>query len=270
MTRGHVGFIGLGGMGEPMAARILEGGFSVLSCAHRRRGAIEKLRLKGLEEVETAALVGERADVLITCVVDEGQTDAVLRGKSGALSTLKPGSVLVVMSTISPAYCQDLAREVQARNISVLDCPVSGARVRAEQGTLAIICGGQEDIAERCRPILETMGTIHYCGGIGMGQVAKLVNQGIMLGIIKLVQEGRALGRSYGLDPDTLMSVLGNSTANTTVGENWNMFVSMWPQVVGLGQKDLDLCLKAAQAKDVSMPLIEARRAMSWELRPGD
>jgi 3-hydroxyisobutyrate dehydrogenase len=269
MANESTGFIGLGDMGEPMAACILAAGYPVVGCANRSRQAIEGLKAKGLLETANPAEVGARVDILITCVLDEAQTDAVLRGPNGALATLKPGAVVIVTSTLSPAYCQALAIEAARGGIDVLDCPVSGARPRAEQGTLALICGGEPGVIERCRAVMEAMGDIHHCGPVGMGQVAKLVNQGMLYSILKLIQEGRAMARAYGMEADTLMGVLGQSMGNTTAGENWDMFAANWSHIKKLGQKDIDLCITAARANQAAIPLIEARRDMSWEM-PGE
>jgi 3-hydroxyisobutyrate dehydrogenase-like beta-hydroxyacid dehydrogenase len=138
----RVGFIGLGDIGTPMAGRILEGGYRVASCAHRRREAIEMLKASGLVEAPNPYEVARQSEILITMVVDEAQTDAVLKGKDGGLAGLVPGSTVVVMSTVSPDYCKALAVEAADAGIDVLDCPVSGGRPRAAEGSLALICGG--------------------------------------------------------------------------------------------------------------------------------
>lgn len=267
MANDCIGFIGLGDMGQPMAAHILAAGYPVVGCANRSRTAIEALKAHGLEEQPGPGDVGAKADILITCVIDEEQTDAVLRGPNGALAALKPGSVVIITSTLSPTYCQALAGEAAQHGISVLDCPVSGGPIGAKRGTLALICGGDAAIVEKCRPILETMGAIHHCGSVGMGQIAKLINQGILFSIIKLIDEGRTLADAYGMEVDTLMTVLSQSMGNSAAGENWEMFASNWPHTAKLGKKDMDFCLEAARAKDVPLPLIEARRDMSWDLQ---
>ncbi|MCH9673558.1 MAG: NAD(P)-dependent oxidoreductase [Gammaproteobacteria bacterium] len=266
MSARQIGFLGLGDMGEPMAAQLLRGGHRVRSCVYRRREALERLSSLGLEERDSPNAVAQRSEILITCVVDEAQTDAVLRGPHGVLAGLAPDSVLVIASTVSAAYCQAIADELKARRIHVLDCPVSGGRARAERGELALIAGGEEAVLERCRAVLETMGNLFHCGGVGMGQIAKLINQGLLFSTVQLVQEGRALGRSYGMNVDTLMDVLNHSTARSFASENWDMFVSIWAHVVPLAQKDLQLCLDAAHAQDVQMPLVAARRDLPWSL----
>lgn len=268
MSNERVGFIGLGDIGEPMAACIIAGGYQVASCANRSRKAIDGLKAQGLVEKENPAKVAEISDIIVTCLLDQTQTDAVLRGPNGALASLKSGAAIIITSTLAPTYCQELSHEATQRGIHVLDCPVSGARVRAETGDLAIICGGEVDAFERCRPILETMGTPTRCGPVGTGQIAKLVNQGLLYGIIRLLQEGRELARSYDLDPAILMQVLSQATAQTAVGENWDMFVRIWPHAAGLGIKDLGLITDAARAKGLELPMIEARRDISWEMEP--
>jgi 3-hydroxyisobutyrate dehydrogenase-like beta-hydroxyacid dehydrogenase len=262
----RIGFIGLGDIGKPMAACLLGGGYGVTSCANRSRGEIEELKTQGLSEVDDAFVVGEAVRILFSVVVDEAQTDAVLRGPRGALASLRAGSTVIVMSTVSPVYCQDLAAEAARKGIAVIDCPVSGGSARAERGKLALICGASADSLERCRAVLETMGTIYHCGEVGMGQVAKLANQGMVFSIVQLVQEARTMANSYGMDLDALMQVLNRSSARSVVGDHWPFFYNAWPHLAALGKKDVELCLEAARAKGVSMPLVDARKQLSWGL----
>lgn len=254
----RVGFIGLGDLGEPMAARILAAGFNVTSCAYRRRTAIDTLRQDGLVEVSDPFEVGERSDILITMVVDEEQTDKVLRGPRGALASLAEGSTVAVMSTVTPEYCQLLAHEVAERRIGVLDCPVSGTRFRAEQGQLSLICGGDRVLLDRCRPILETMGDVIHCGATGMGQVAKLANQGLIASYFRLAIEARELAEAYSMDLDTLMRVLSQSTGTSFIVENWDKLAPHFPHYSPLWAKDLALCLAAARRKQIELPLVTA------------
>lgn len=260
----RVGFIGLGDIGAPMARRILDGGFEVSSSANRRRDAIEELKAHGLIEVPNPREVAARSDILITMVVDEAQTDTVLKGDGGALAALSSGAVVVVMSTVSPGYCQALAAEVQTSGISVLDCPVAGARPRAENGTLALICGGTSGDIDRCRPVLETMGTIHHCGSIGMGQVVKLANNALVAAKFKAVEEVRKMAEAYQMDLDELMGVLENSTGKSFVVDNWGLLSSNWDHMGGLAKKDLGLYLAAAEARDIECPLMKAVEKLRW------
>ena len=254
----RVGFIGLGDIGTPMAGRILEGGYRVASCAHRRREAIEMLKASGLVEAPNPYEVARQSEILITMVVDEAQTDAVLKGKDGGLAGLVSGSTVVVMSTVSPDSCKALAVEAADAGIDVLDCPVSGGRPRAAEGSLALICGGEPEIVERCRPVLEKMGTIFHCGPVGMGQVAKLGNQGLTAAQFRLVQEVRAMAAAYGMDLDTLMDVVRSSTGASFIAENWSFLEPNRSHLGRMAKKDIDLCLAAGRDREVAMPLVEA------------
>jgi 3-hydroxyisobutyrate dehydrogenase-like beta-hydroxyacid dehydrogenase len=265
-----IGFIGLGDMGFPMARRLLKHGFQVFSCAHRRREAIETLKAEGLIEKSTPREVAERVDVLITIVVDDQQTDAVLRGDSGALAGMKPGSTLIIMSTLSPTYCINIAKEAAELGLTVLDCPVSGGNIGAEKGTLALIVGGDVEATERCRAALEVMGTIHYCGDVGMGQVAKLANNAISLTTAAVVGEACAMARSYGMDMDRLMEILSKSTGQSFIADNWGRATSNWPHLRDLGHKDVGLCIETAKVNNVSLPLIEMRHGQDWTPNPGE
>jgi 3-hydroxyisobutyrate dehydrogenase len=262
----RVGFIGLGDIGTPMARRILAGGFQVYSSAHRRRDAIELLKESGLVEAASPYEVALQTKVLASMVVDEAQTDAVLRGPKGALAGLASGSIVIVMSTVSPEYCKSLAAEAAETGIDILDCPVAGGRPRAERGALALICGGDSKVVERSRPILETMGTVFHCGPIGMGQVVKLANNGLVASQFQLVQEVRAMAEAYEMDLSALMKILSRSTGTSFVVENWDFLETNWRHMGRMAKKDIDLCLAAAKAKNVSMPLVEAacELAVPW------
>lgn len=262
----RVGFIGLGDIGTPMARRILAGGFQVYSSAHRHRDAIELLRGSGLVEAANPYEVALQTKILATMVVDEAQTDNVLRGPKGALAGLTPGSVVIVMSTVSPEYCKSLAVEAAKAGIGVLDCPVSGGRLRAERGALALICGGDAGTLEQSREILETMGIIFHCGPIGMGQVVKLANNGLVAGQFALVQEVRKIASSYGMSLETLMDIIGRSTGTSWVSENWSFLEPHWQHLGPMARKDVVLLLDAARARQIDMPLIEAtnRTAAKW------
>ena len=220
MTKPIVGFIGLGAMGEPMAGHLLAGGFRVTSCANRSREAIERLATAGLEERADAAAVGVDADILMTIVFDESQTDRVLRGDRGALSTMQSGSVIIVMSTVSPAYCRSLREEAATRGVEVIDCPVSGLPAGARARTLSLMVGGDAGAIEKCRAALETMGTIMRCGGIGMGQIVKLANNAVVIGTLGLLLEVRELVRGHGMDFEDFTEILNQSTGRSFVSES--------------------------------------------------
>ena len=269
MTAPTIGFIGLGDMGEPMARRLLEHGFPVVSCANRRREAIEALAGEGLVEVADPAEVGARADILMTIVMDQAQTDQVLRGPTGALATLRPDTVIIIMSTIEPGYCEALAGEAASRDIAVLDCPVSGQRPRAAEGTLSLMAGGDVAVIERCREALEAMGSIFHCGGVGMGMVAKLANNGLVYGYGALLIEVRAMARAHGMDLDLLMDIFKQSSGNSFVVQNWEAMRPRMQHIMAIGGKDVGLCVEAARRKETPVTMLAAWQDFDWaSLKP--
>ena len=251
-------------MGEPMARRLLQHGFPVVSCANRRREAIEALSQEGLVEAENPAGVGAKADILMTIVIDQSQTEQVLRGPTGALARLRSGAAIIIMSTLDPDYCKSLARELAPRDIEVIDCPVSGGVQGAVAGTLALMAGGTADVIERCRAPLEAMGSIFPCGGVGMGMVAKLANNGLSVGTMALVMEVRAMAAAHGMDLATLMEIVKNSTGDSFVARNWDVVQSRFQHLMPLAAKDAGLFVEAASGKGTPTELLSAWQNYDW------
>lgn len=255
MTSTTVGFIGLGAMGEPMAANLLRAGIDVVSCANRNREPIERLAAKGLREVANPAAVGAEADVVMTVVWDEAQNDQVLRGVEGAMAAMSPGGAVIVMSTVSPTYCKELAADAAESDIAVLDCPVSGMVQGAIDGTLTLMIGGADADVERCRAVLEPMGTVSHCGPVGTGQVMKLGNNAMAIGTFGLIMEVREMVAAQGMSLETFMEYLNRSTGRSFVCEHW----PMPPERItftGMPVKDMRRCLGAGEDVGASMPML--------------
>ena len=259
-----IGFIGLGAMGKPMARCLLTNGFEVKSCANVSRDAIEALKADGLIETRTPREVAEGADAVIVMVRDVPQTDRVIGGDDGALQAMAPGSILVLMSTLLPGYCIELAEQAKVRGVALLDAPVSGLPVRAEQGTLTLMVGGDASVAEQFRPAFEAMGTIFPCGGVGMGMVAKLANNMAANGTVALVSEVTRFADAYGMKASTLLDIMSKSTGDSFAARNWEMVQSVWPDIKDLAVKDFRQCIEAANERDVAMPLGEAASQYPW------
>jgi len=256
MTTPTVGFIGLGAMGEPMAANLLAADIDVVSCANRNREPIERLAAAGLREVANPSAVGAESDIVMTVVWDEDQNDRVLRGPDGAIAAMAPGGVVLVMSTVSPTYCKELAAEAAASDIAVLDCPVSGMVQGAVEGTLTLMIGGDEADVERCRTALEPMGTVSHCGPVGSGQVMKLGNNAMVIGTYGLIMEVREMAASQGMDLDVFMAFLNNSTGRSFVSENMNLPPAPIT-FTGMPVKDMRRAVAAARDVGVAMPMID-------------
>lgn len=255
MTLSTVGFIGLGAMGEPMAANLLRAGIDVVSCANRNREPFERLAADGLREVADPVAVGAEADVLMTVVWDEEQNDRVLRGAGGAIAAMKPGGVVIVMSTVSPTYCRELAAEAAKSDIAVLDCPISGMVQGAIDGTLTLMVGGATEDIERCRAMLEPMGTVSHCGPVGTGQVMKLGNNAMVIGTFRLIMEVRNMVVAQGMDLDTFMEYLNRSTGRSFVSES----MPLPPKPItltGMPVKDMRRCVAAAEEVGAAMPMV--------------
>ncbi|MCR9097173.1 MAG: NAD(P)-dependent oxidoreductase [bacterium] len=251
----QVGFIGLGAMGEPMARHLLRGGFAVASCANRSRDAFERLGAEGLDERESPAAVGADADILISIVFDEAQSDFVLRGDTGALSTMRPGSVVIVMSTVSPGYCRALRDEAAERGIRVLDCPVSGLPSGAEAGTLSLMIGGAAEAIEYSREALETMGTVLHCGDVGMGQIVKVGNNAMVIGTLGILLEVREMVTANGMDFEVFKQILNQSTGRSFVSESMPLPKTSTVRMA-MPRKDLGIALAAGESTEARMPIL--------------
>jgi 2-hydroxy-3-oxopropionate reductase len=166
--------------------------------------------------------------------------------------------VLVDMSTISPIATRTIAERLAARGIAMLDAPVSGGYQAAESGTLSIMVGGEEDVLERCRPVLEAMGTVRHIGPAGAGQVCKACNQVAVVVTIQAVAEALVLARKCGVDParvrDALLGGFANSRALDLHGQRM-LEGNYTPGFrVRLQQKDIAIALETAKAADVPLP----------------
>jgi len=256
-----VGFIGLGDMGKPMAKRLLKAGIPVTSCYHIRREPLEEIVNLGATAVSSPEEVARASDVIISIVRDEAQTSEVLWGQEGVMNGVKPGTIILIMSTLSPSFCQKAASEAGKKGVGVLDAPVSGASPAAEAGTLTIMVGGQSQLLEECRPILEAMGkNIFHLGEIGMGQAAKLANNVIVLTGICVATEGLALGVKAGVDLDRMLEIIRVSSGNSWVIEHWEL-ISILKKAYKPGgtldimYKDLGLALDMARDLQVDLPI---------------
>ncbi|MFC1982535.1 NAD(P)-dependent oxidoreductase [Chloroflexota bacterium] len=272
MGQKMIGFIGLGDMGKPMAKNLLKAGFGVTTCGHVRKEPIEELRILGAIVVDSPKEVAEASEVIIVIVRDTAQANEVIRGGKGfwegkgIWQGIKRGSVLIVSSTVEPSYCQKLVVEGKEKGIDVLDVPVSGARTRAEDGTLSILAGGDEAVFERCRPIFEAMGRdIFYLGGPGMGQAFKLVNNYIGIVTAFTTSEGIAMGLKAGLDLTRMLEVIKVSSGNNSMVQRWDLTMAWRKEhdenrensVIGLQYKDVGLAVKFAEELGVPATLGE-------------
>ena len=210
----QLGFIGLGLMGKPMATRLLEAGYTV-AVHNRSQGAVRDLAGRGAIACTTSREVAERAEVVITMLPDAPDVELVLLGERGVLEGAAPGSVVIDMTTNNPDDSARLAAHLWAKQVGMLDAPVSGGDVGARNGTLSIMVGGPRDTFEACEPILKVLGhtIVHVGSQVGMGGHAKLANQ--ILVAVTLAGMGEALvyGAKAGIDPALLVEAMSAGMA---------------------------------------------------------
>ncbi len=255
--RETVGVVGTGIMGAPMARNLAKAGFEVIAY-NRTASRAEALRADGVAVAGSLAEVGRAASVVITMVPDTPDVLAVVEGEDGLAGAMREGSVLIDMSTISPAGTRALAGRLAERGIAMLDAPVSGGSWGAQQGTLTIMVGGEPETFERCLPVFEAMGkSITLMGPSGMGQTTKLVNQILVAGTCAAVAEALVFAASQGADLlKTVEAVSGGAAGSwqlSNLGPRMAQRDFAPGFMVKLQQKDLRLILEAAQEQHVPL-----------------
>jgi 2-hydroxy-3-oxopropionate reductase len=246
---GAVAFLGIGLMGSRQAKRLLDAGIPLVVW-NRSREKSDALAPFGARVVDTAAEAVREADVVIL-MLENGRIVTDVLFSQGVADSLRPGGILVDMSSIKPAEAQDHARRLAERGVQHIDAPVSGGTVGAEQGTLAIMAGGDEQAYSRAKPILEGMGRPVHVGPHGAGQLAKLANQIIVGVTIGAVAEALLLAQRGGADPAKVREALRGGFAESRILELHGQrmverdFVTKGRSVTHL--KDLDNALDAAE-----------------------
>jgi 2-hydroxy-3-oxopropionate reductase len=214
-----IGFIGLGIMGQPMARHLVDAGFS-LAVHSRSPGPVDGLVAAGAQARVSPADVAAGADVVITMLPDTPDVELVLFGENGVTSRLRPGSLVVDMSSIDPLATRRFAESLRAMDADMVDAPVSGGEKGAVEGTLSIMVGGGEDDVTRAMPLLRAMGTtIVHVGDSGAGQVAKACNQLVVASTIQAVAEALVLAERAGVDPRRVREALLGGFAGSKILE---------------------------------------------------
>lgn len=243
-----VGFVGIGIMGGGMARNLVAAGFNVVVWNRTRSKA---------EAIEGAAVAGsprelaDRCDVILICVSDSADVEAVVNGDDGILAGLSTGALVLDHSTISPAVTRELAAAVARAGGSWVDAPVSGGSEGAANGTLSIMVGGEDSDVARAMPYFEAMGkTITHVGPVGSGQLVKIVNQMLVVINQLAVSESLLFAEAAGLDLDaTLQAVTGGAAGSWMLANRGPQMVERdWRPgfTIDLQLKDLRLVLEAA------------------------
>jgi len=266
-----VGFIGLGIMGMPMARNLIKAGFEVV-IYNRTASKADKMVSEGAKKAGSPGDVARQCPAVITIVSDTPDVESVILGENGIIEGIRPDSVVIDMSTISPQATQKIATRLREKGAHLLDAPVSGGEGGAIAGTLSIMVGGDTEVFERCQPILRAMGkNIIHVGVNGMGQTVKLMNQILVAGNLNAVVEALVFAKKSGVDLEKATSAVSGGAAGS-----WQLS-NLAPRIckrdfepgfmIDLMQKDLKLVMEAAAAVKTPLPVTSLIHQMFFSLQ---
>jgi 2-hydroxy-3-oxopropionate reductase len=219
MSDSTIGFIGLGIMGKPMARNLLKAGYTLV-VHNRSPGPVDELSREGAQPATGAKDVAGRGEIIITMLPDSPEVELVYAGEEGILSAVKPGQLLIDMSSISPVVARRLAAKAEQHGCDMIDAPVSGGEAGAIGATLSIMIGGKLSAVERAMPIFRALGkNIVHVGDAGAGQVTKAANQMVVGTTIAIVGEALVLAAKAGVDPAKVRQALLGGFAQSKVLE---------------------------------------------------
>jgi 3-hydroxyisobutyrate dehydrogenase len=259
-TDDRLAFVGLGNMGGPMVARLLAGGHAV-RVFDLDGGALARAAASGATAATSVGDAVGEAGVVITSLPGPHAVELVV---CEILESLSPGGAIVDVSTIDPATARRLHAQAAAAGSGFIDAPVSGGVMKARDGTLTIMVGGEPDVLDRCRFALSHLGAeIVHVGEPGAGQMAKLCNNALCAMILAGMAETFATGRKAGLDGETLVSVVRHSSGGNWLLDNWLPLTAFADDygprfALDLMHKDVRLFAQTAQDLDVPIPVTAA------------
>ena len=245
-------------MGRPMAKNLLKAGHEVVAY-NRSPGPREELAEAGAAIAQTPREAATNVEAVITNVTDSPDVEQVVLGPDGIIEGAAPGTIVIDMSTISPAVTRRIGAALAERGVKMLDAPVSGGDKGAIEGTLAIMIGGDAADVARALPLFEAMGKrITHCGPLGAGQTVKLCNQVAITGALLGVCEALLFAQKNGVDPATMIEAISAGAAGS-----WQLS-NLGPRMlkrdfapgfkVGLMRKDLRLATESAQEQAIALP----------------
>lgn len=265
----QIAFLGIGLMGRRMARRLLAAGWR-LRAWNRDKTKADSLLAEGASVAATPTEAAAGAAVLITMLANGPAVESVLFGANGAAATLQSGSLVIDMSSAPPELARDHARRFAARQIAYLDAPVSGGTTGAEQGTLAIMAGGEPAAFERAKRIFASLGRATLVGPAGSGQLAKLANQAIVAVTIGAVAEALLLVAAGGADPAAVRQAIMGGFADShvlTLHGNRMILRDFIPGGPADHQvKDCATIVATAKAAGLTLPFAETALALFRDL----
>jgi len=256
-----IGFIGLGIMGMPMAANLVQAGHDLVTCDRQPK------TIDGARAVAAPMDAARDRDVVISMLPDTSDVNDVLFGSGAAAGAMHAGTVYIDMSTVSPVATMDFARRLSVQGVAMLDAPVSGGDLGARKGTLSIMVGGSKEAFDHCLPLFQAMGSnIVYAGESGSGQKMKLVNQAVGALNLLAAVEGLRLASASGLDLETVLSAVSAGAAGSWMWSNLGSKIVAGDFSAGfmirLQQKDLRLAREFFEQLGLDAP----GTALTYEL----
>jgi len=256
-----VAFIGLGVMGYPMAAHLkAKGGHDVTVYNRTAAKAEAWVKQHGGTSAPTPAAAAHDADFVFTCVGNDDDLRSVTTGEHGVLSGMKSGAILIDNTTASADVARELFEAAKARNIDFIDAPISGGQAGAENGVLTVMCGGEEAVFERAKPVIEAYARmIGLMGASGAGQLTKMINQICIAGVVQGLAEGIHFGKRAGLDIEKVIEVISKGAAGSWQMENRYKTMNAETYEFGFAvdwmRKDLGMVLSEARSNGARLPL---------------
>jgi 2-hydroxy-3-oxopropionate reductase len=215
----NIGFIGLGVMGKPMAKNLLKAGYNLIVYDINSEPVQELVRA-GAKGAKSSQDLASQSEVIITMLPNSPEVKEVVIGKKGIIHFLKPGTVFIDMSSISPLVSRELSEKLNQIDVTMLDAPVSGGEPKAIEGTLAIMAGGSQATFDNVKDILTAMGTsVKLVGEIGSGNITKLANQIIVALNIAAISEAMVLAAKAGVDAEKVFQAIRGGLAGSTALE---------------------------------------------------
>ena len=268
----RIGFIGLGIMGAPMASNLCKAGYPP-AVYDLNPTAVQRLTAQGSRELPPSAM-GAECDVLFTILPNGSVVDSVLFGPDGAAADLRPGSLVVDMSSVTPEESRSFSTRLKDRGVGFLDAPVSGGEPKAIDGTLAFMVGGSQDDFQRAWPYFQAMGaSALLVGPCGCGSTAKLANQIILNLTIAAVSEALVLATKAGADPEKVYQAIRGGLAGSTVLDVKAPMMLARNFVPGgkisINLKDIKNVMSSAHAMDVPLPLTAQLLEIMQSLKVG-
>lgn len=255
-----VSFIGLGVMGFPMAGHLQNSGYQVTVYNRTQQKAQAWVEQYGGEMATTPAKAVKGSDVVFVCVGNDNDLKQVILGTNGAFSGMKANAVLVDHTTASASVARELAQQAKSIGLAFLDAPVSGGEAGAVNGQLSIMVGGEQAAYEAIEPIVQAYAKISkLLGPIGSGQLAKMMNQICIAGVVQGLAEALHFGQNAGLDCEQVVEVISQGAAGSWQMDNRHQSMIKGEYDFGFAvnwmRKDLDIALTEARNNGSTLPL---------------